>query len=75
MKSMETEHLYFGASSWSSWLTFVNSCRVTREEIWMERGQRGVQRPEPIATNGSETGRPPLGPSVCLNFKLGHPTL
>lgn len=33
MKSMETEHLYFGASSWSSWLTLVNSCRVTREEI------------------------------------------
>lgn len=33
MKSMETEHLYLGASSWSSWLTLVSSCRVTREEI------------------------------------------
>lgn len=33
MKSIDTAHLYFGASSWSSWLTWVNSCKVTREEI------------------------------------------
>lgn len=33
MKSIETAHLYLGASSWSTWLTCVNSCKVTSEEI------------------------------------------
>lgn len=37
MKSMETAHLYLGASSWSSWLTWASSCKVTREEIWTRR--------------------------------------